>query len=157
MYTVHCTVHICSVHISPNCSVMPSAVETLQCISCQFLPVAKREPCCNNCQLLVQAELESGQWLTKAANPAQWDPGGDPSCHTVNPRRDPKDVHLGSTLFMNKDAYRGRYYTLTCCIELHELHALRELHELHLLKSFANSCMLCVMLLNDILAIVWLR
>ena len=91
LYTVHCTVHICSVHISPNCSVMPSAVavETLQCISCQFLPVAKREPCCNNCQLLVQAELESGQWLTKAANPAEWDPGGDPSCHTVRPKRGP--------------------------------------------------------------------
>ena len=55
---------------------------------------------------------------------------------------------------MNKDAYRGCYYTLTCCIALHELHALRELHELRLLKSFANLCVLCVMLLNDILAIV---
>ena len=58
---------------------------------------------------------------------------------------------------MNKDAYRGRYYTLTCCIELHELHALREFHELRLLKSFANSCVLCVMLLDDILAIISLH
>ena len=51
---------------------------------------------------------------------------------------------------MNKDAYRGRYYTLTCCIELHELHASRELHELR----FANLCVLCVMLLDDIFAII---
>ena len=58
---------------------------------------------------------------------------------------------------MNKDAYRGRYYTLTCCIELHELHALRELLEFRLLKSFANLCVLCVMLFDDIFAIIWLR
>ena len=55
---------------------------------------------------------------------------------------------------MNKDAYRGRYYTLTCCIELHELHALRELLEFRLLKSFANLCVLCVMLFDDIFAII---
>ena len=52
---------------------------------------------------------------------------------------------------MNKDAYRGRYYTLTCCIELH---ALRELLEFRLLKSFANLCVLCVMLFDDIFAII---
>ena len=102
-----------------------------RCNPCQFPPVAKKEPCCNNCQLSVQeeevgcwTELESAQWDTKAANPTEWDldPGsrGDPCYDTADPKR---GTSKSCPTVLNKDVWGRGYTPPSCvsCIELHEL------------------------------------